>query len=63
MKKDKTNLFKDPALTLAMGISSGVMITRIIDGGNVIGAVVAGLAIGIVCGIALKIILEKNDDI
>jgi membrane-associated phospholipid phosphatase len=61
MKQKILNAFKDPALTLAMGISSGVMITRIIDGGNVIGAVVAGLAIGIVCGIALKMILPKND--
>jgi len=61
MKQKILNAFKDPALTLAVGIFGGVTITRIIDGGNVIGAFVAGVAIAIFCGVALKMILPKND--
>ena len=52
-------ILSDSALTLAIGLSSGITITRIIDGGNVLGAIAAGVAIGTVLGVMLKLFLAK----
>jgi len=61
MKKIK-KLFKDPAFTGALGVTGGVTITRIVDGGNVLGAIAAGVVIGIIVGIALNIALAYKNN-
>ena len=47
---------------LALGIALGVSITRIVDGNNVIGAIVAGVVIGFIALIVHSVIFDEPDN-
>lgn len=57
MKKFLSN----PTVTLFVGIAVGLTLARVLDGGNVIGAIVGGVVISSILGAAVYIISQSRD--